>query len=89
MIKANDPTLESWLQVPENSDFPIQNIPFGIGCGEPESFFVATRSGNHVVNLAELHRLGYLEDLGLDAQMLTASVLNPLLSLGKLGVRVS
>ena len=87
MIKANDPSLVSWLQVPDDSDFPIQNIPFGIGCVEAESFFVATRIGNHVVNLAELHRLGYLEDLGLDAQMLTAAVLNPLLSLGKSGMR--
>ena len=30
MIKANDPSLKSWIEVPENSDFPIQNIPFGI-----------------------------------------------------------
>jgi len=29
-IKANDPSLKSWLEVPEKSDFPLQNIPFGI-----------------------------------------------------------
>lgn len=29
-IKANDPSLKSWIEVPEGSDFPIQNIPFGI-----------------------------------------------------------
>ena len=30
MIKANDPKLKSWVAVPEGSDFPIQNLPFGI-----------------------------------------------------------
>ncbi len=29
-IKANDPTIKSWIPVPANSDFPIQNIPFGV-----------------------------------------------------------
>ena len=28
--KANDPKRKSWIKVPENSDFPIQNIPFGV-----------------------------------------------------------
>jgi fumarylacetoacetase len=30
MIAANNPALKSWVEVPENSDFPIQNLPFGI-----------------------------------------------------------
>ena len=30
MIVANNPALTTWLSVPKNSDFPIQNIPFGI-----------------------------------------------------------
>jgi fumarylacetoacetase len=29
-ITANDTKRKSWLEVPENSDFPIQNIPFGV-----------------------------------------------------------
>jgi hypothetical protein len=29
MIKANDPKLKSWIEVNGNSEFPIQNIPFG------------------------------------------------------------
>ena len=27
MIKANNPELKSWIEVPNGSDFPIQNIP--------------------------------------------------------------
>ncbi|MGY8916956.1 MAG: fumarylacetoacetase, partial [Flavobacteriales bacterium] len=30
MIEANNPSLNSWLEVPADSDFPIQNLPFGI-----------------------------------------------------------
>ena len=30
MIKANDVSIKTWIGVPENSDFPIQNIPFGV-----------------------------------------------------------
>jgi fumarylacetoacetase len=29
-ISANDPKLKSWVDVPAGSDFPIQNLPFGI-----------------------------------------------------------
>ena len=29
-ISANDTNRKSWLEVLENSDFPIQNIPFGV-----------------------------------------------------------
>jgi hypothetical protein len=30
IIKANNPALTSWIKVESNSDFPIQNLPFGI-----------------------------------------------------------
>ena len=29
MIQANDITRKSWIKYDANSDFPIQNIPFG------------------------------------------------------------
>lgn len=30
MSRANNPQLISWVEVKPNSDFPIQNLPFGI-----------------------------------------------------------
>ncbi|MEL6133864.1 MAG: fumarylacetoacetase, partial [Bacteroidota bacterium] len=30
MLAPNNPSLKSWLDIPANSDFSIQNIPFGI-----------------------------------------------------------
>ena len=30
MDKTHDSNLKSWIDVEENSDFPIQNIPIGV-----------------------------------------------------------
>jgi len=29
-ITANDPNRKTWLETSETTDFPIQNIPFGV-----------------------------------------------------------
>lgn len=87
MIAANNPSLKSWIIVPEHSDFPIQNIPFGIGRLDPDEPFVATRIGDKVVNLSALFRLGYLGDLGFNASDFETDALNSLMKHGKLAVR--
>jgi fumarylacetoacetase len=60
MDETHDSKLRSWVEVDENSDFPIQNIPFGIyrpkGGGD---LHVATAIGDYILNLA------YLDDAGL------------------------
>ena len=38
MIKANDITRKSWINYDKNSDFPIQNIPFGVFKTKEETF---------------------------------------------------
>lgn len=58
MIKANDKNIKTWIEVPKNSDFPIQNIPFGIAKANNE-VFVATRIGDTVINLYKVARLGH------------------------------
>ena len=30
MLKSNNPNLKSWVEVQVDSDFPIQNLPFGV-----------------------------------------------------------
>ena len=60
MDETHDSKLRSWVEVDEDSDFPIQNIPFGIyrpkGGGD---MHVATAIGDYVLDLA------YLDDAGL------------------------
>ena len=87
MISANQAHLKSWIPVPEHSDFPIQNIPFGIVKMEGKSPRVATRIGDSVVDLYELYKLGCFESLPFESNDFEASALNSLMKKGKLAVR--
>jgi fumarylacetoacetase len=83
MIKANNPSLKSWISVPENSDFPIQNIPFGVVKTEDLTPFVATRIGDKVIDLRNLFQLGYLNNLGFVLADFDNQFLNLLMKHGK------
>ncbi len=80
---ANNPTLRSWLTVPENSDFPIQNIPFGIFRTKELSPRVATRIGDTVVDLQSLAEARFFADLEAPVEAFAQAVLNPFMALGK------
>ncbi len=83
MIAANNPSLKSWIETPANTDFPIQNIPFGIvkiGRGQPR---MATIIGDTVIDLSALSELGYLDNLSLDKSVFYLSVINDFMALGK------
>lgn len=84
MIEANDIHLKSWVEVPENSDFPIQNIPFGIFRTKKKEGTAATRIGNTVIDLSALAEFGYFDNLGIgDRSVFFAPVLNDFVALGK------
>ncbi len=83
MIKANDPLLKSWIEVPSNSDFPIQNLPFGIFKTQNSSPRVGVAIGDQVLDLAILNKLGYLNKLKIDNSVFTNQYLNDFISLGK------
>jgi fumarylacetoacetase len=84
MIKANDPTLESWIEVPQGSDFPIQNIPFGVVELNNGKTRCATRIGNYVIDLYALANFGYLDNLGIDdLRVFKKSQLNDFIEFGK------
>ena len=75
---------KSWIEVPENSDFPLQNIPFGIIAPENKTPRPATRVGDTIIDLSELADFGFFDQLGIDD--LTAfysPVLNDFIALGK------
>ena len=63
MIKANNPKLVSWVEVPEGSDFPIQNLPFGIFKTSYSDARVGVRIGDYVLDMSVVHNLGYLGEL--------------------------
>jgi len=83
MIKANDPNRRSWVEVPSNSDFSMQNIPFGIFRSNDGTPKAATAIGNSVLDLATLQEEGLLDGLGLPTGVFASSTLNEFMALGK------
>ena len=82
-IKANDPNRVSWLQVREDSDFPIQNIPFGVFLTREDVITIGTRIGDTAIDLGALHQLGYLRDIPLTDDIFLQDTLNDFISDGK------
>ena len=79
----NSPTLKTWVDVPADSDFPIQNLPFGIFKTRYLSPVAGVAIGEMVIDLVYLHENGFLDDLGLPAGVFNQPYLNGFLSLGK------
>lgn len=86
-IKANNPLLKSWIEVPENCDFPIQNLPFGIFSLEGDSPRVGVAIGEKIIDLKELFELGYLDETPFELADFDAAVLNPMMLRGKEATR--
>tara|TARA_B100001287_G_scaffold45737_1_gene34820 strand:+ start:4611 stop:5882 length:1272 start_codon:yes stop_codon:yes gene_type:complete len=83
MIKANDPNLTSWVKIPENSDFPIQNLPFGIYSTAEKSKRVGVAIGDNIVDLQSLYELNYFENLQFKKEDFSNNFLNAMMSYGK------
>jgi fumarylacetoacetase len=79
-----DPDLRSWVPVPEGSDFPIQNLPFGVFERRGEEPRVGVAIGEQVLDLAVLAREALLGGIdGLPAGVFELPALNAYLSLGR------
>jgi fumarylacetoacetase len=87
MQKANDPQLKSWVEVPKGSDFPIQNLPFGIFKTRYLTPVAGVAIGNYVLDLVYIHENGYLDGLGLPQGIFNQKYLNDFFALGKKKIR--
>lgn len=82
-IRANDPNRKSWVEIPENSDFTIQNLPFGVfrtNFFEPR---VGVAIGNKVLDLYSLAILGYLKNSLFEPKDFLSDKLNTIMKYGK------
>jgi fumarylacetoacetase len=86
-IKANDPALRSWVNVPEGSDFPIQNLPFGVFRTESQFPHVCCAIGEQLIDLKALHVMGYLENLPFTLEDMVSPTLNRCMRHGKQAMR--
>lgn len=87
MIEANRPDLQSWVNVPADSDYPIQNLPFGI-------FSIADRSprpgvaiGDQILDLHAVAERGLLDGLGCERTDFAQPTLNAFIDCGKAATR--
>lgn len=84
MIYANAPHLKSWIEVQKDSDFPIQNLPFGIFNTSKKEARVCSAIGDYVIDMAVLADEGFFDPLhDLDTSVFYESHLNSFMELGK------
>ena len=83
IIKANNPSLTSWINVEENSDFPIQNLPFGVYTDNTTKHHVCSAIGNYIIDLYELASLDYFSNLSINKEVFKNAYLNDFIDLGK------
>lgn len=82
-ISANDPKRKTWLEVPKNSDFPIQNIPFGVFLTGDDVVTIGTRIGNCAIDLSALQQLGYFKGIPLTEDIFLQDTLNDFIADGR------
>ena len=86
-VPANDPALRSWIPVTADSDFPIQNLPLGVGSWNGEPPVPLTRVGDVIVDLSILADSGLLDGTGIRREAFVAPHLNELMKGGAASVR--
>ena len=74
--------LKSFIDVPRESHFPIQNLPFGIFRPRTGAARVGVAIGEYVVDLAALEQKEHFA-LGQDRQLFSTDSLNAFLALGR------
>lgn len=82
-ITANNPNRKSWIDVQSDSDFPIQNIPFGVFLTKDDIITIGTRIGNCAIDLGAMQQLNYFEGIELTDDMFMQDTLNDFISDGK------
>lgn len=82
-IRANDPALRSWVSVPADSDFPIQNLPFGVFRTAELPPRLGVAIGDQVADLQVLADHGFFDDLGIASSVFSQFSINPLMAQGK------
>jgi fumarylacetoacetase len=77
-----DTRLESWIPIAHDSDFPIQNLPFGVFEGAGRAPAIGVAIGDKVLDCRRVAQAGFLDDC-CAPELLQAPLLNPLLAAGR------
>ena len=81
--ETTDPNLSSFIDVPEDSHFPIQNLPFGVFTTPlTKQPHIGVAIGSLILDLYVLNENGLLNDLK-DHNVFSKEILNDFMALGK------
>ncbi len=86
---SDSPTnpLNTWVEVPKNSDFTIYNLPFGVFENKRLSPRIGVAIGDKIVDLSVLDQEGFFSDMFLPEGVFLNESLNELIGLGKVTTR--
>lgn len=74
--------IESWLPVANESDFPIENLPFGVFRVDAGTPRIGVAIGEKIVDCRAVAGAGFFDDC-CEPELLEAPVLNPFLAAGR------
>ena len=75
--------MNTWIDIPKDSDFSIYNLPFGIFSSKNVSKRIGVAVGNKVIDLLACNDLNIFEDLNIDNSIFENDFLNDFINLGK------
>jgi fumarylacetoacetase len=76
--------MKSWIEIPEKSDFPLENLPFGIAEIVTGKVNAVSRIGDYAVDLEKLEWLHIFDDLDFDYEgVFSKDTLNEFIEMGR------
>ncbi|GAB4185775.1 MAG: fumarylacetoacetase [Thermoflexibacter sp.] len=84
MPNLQEKPLKTWLDIPNDTDFSIYNLPYGIfNSSENLQKRAGIRIGDYIIDLSALAYANLIDNLDFDTQVFEKDVLNDYISLGK------
>ena len=80
--QTHDPQRKSWLEVPDESDFPIQNLPFGVFSRDGGAARIGVAIGERILDLRACAEAGLLADT-IESAIVARDSLNALMESGR------
>jgi fumarylacetoacetase len=75
--------MKTWISIPNQSDFTIYNIPFGIYSTPSKKPRVCIAIGEQILDLHKANKLGIFKELAIKKKVLKNNFLNDFIALGK------
>jgi len=77
------PLLRSWVPLPAGTDFPLENLPWGVFSTAARDARIGIALGDHIIDVKALASSGFLGQCGASVEDLAAPRLNRMLAGGK------